>query len=315
MGSTDGRGGASGRTRTRARTPYTGWSRRSASCCAGYAVPWASGRRLVHADLHPSAYFLLVHIAEHGPVRASALVEAMDLDKGAMSRGVQHLIDLGLVDRTPDPDDGRATLLSVSAEGRTRLADMAVHRRKRLDERLSGWSDDELTAFVSELARYNATLELTPTAYVVPPRPRALSEPLASVAPMTSLVLIATCSELPDLDHDGRTLQRALVERGADRGVEVRPAVWDDPAVDWAAADVVLVRSTWDYAKRRDEFLAWAARVEEVTALHNPLGRPALEHRQDLPARPGRGRRTRRAAPPSSTAPTTRTRTPTSSTS
>ncbi len=88
---------------------------------------------------------------------------------------------------------------------------------------------------------------------------------------MTSLVLIATCSELPDLDHDSRALQRALVERGADRGVEARPAVWDDPTVDWAAADLVLVRSTWDYAKRRDEFLAWAARVEEVTVLHNPL--------------------------------------------
>ncbi|QIK68623.1 MarR family transcriptional regulator [Nocardioides sp. HDW12B] len=114
--------------------------------------------RLVHEDLHPSAYFLLVHVAEHGPLRASALVEAMDLDKGAMSRGVQHLIDLGLVDRTPDPDDGRATLIAVTDEGRTRLADMAEHRRKRLDERLAGWSDDELTAFVSELARYNATL-------------------------------------------------------------------------------------------------------------------------------------------------------------
>ena len=81
------------------------------------------------------------------------------------------------------------------------------------------------------------------------------------------LVLIATCSELPDLDHDGRTLQKAL----ADRGIEARPAVWDDDSVDWAAADLVLVRSTWDYAKRRDEFLVWAARVEEVTALHNPL--------------------------------------------
>ncbi len=115
--------------------------------------------RLVHPDLHPSSYFLLSHINEHAPVRASAVAEAMDLDKGAMSRGVQHLIGLGLVDRTPDPADGRATLLSVSAEGRTRLADMAVHRRKRLDERLSGWSDDELTGFVAELARYNATLE------------------------------------------------------------------------------------------------------------------------------------------------------------
>ncbi len=106
--------------------------------------------------------------------------------------------------------------------------------------------------------------------YVAPPRPRAVSERLASVTPVIHLILIATCSELPDLDHDGRTLQRALVERGGGR-VEARPAVWDDPAVDWAAADVVVVRSTWDYAKRRDEFLAWAARVEEVTELHNPL--------------------------------------------
>ncbi len=86
--------------------------------------------RLVHADLHPSAYFLLAHVAEHGPVRASALVEAMDLDKGAVSRRVQHLVDLGLVDRTPDPADGRATLVAVSREGRTRLADMAEHRRQ-----------------------------------------------------------------------------------------------------------------------------------------------------------------------------------------
>jgi hypothetical protein len=37
--------------------------------------------------------------------------------------------------------------------------------------------------------------------------------------------------------------------------------VWDDPAVDWDAFDVVLPRNTWDYIVRRDEFLAWAERV------------------------------------------------------
>jgi len=81
------------------------------------------------------------------------------------------------------------------------------------------------------------------------------------------LVLLATCAELPDLDEDTQVLQHALIDRGAD----ARPAVWTDDAVKWGAADLVLVRSTWDYAKRRDEFLAWAARVEAVTALHNPL--------------------------------------------
>jgi hypothetical protein len=39
------------------------------------------------------------------------------------------------------------------------------------------------------------------------------------------------------------------------------PAVWDDPGVDWSAFDLVVVRSTWDYTGRRDEFVAWAEGV------------------------------------------------------
>jgi hypothetical protein len=40
--------------------------------------------------------------------------------------------------------------------------------------------------------------------------------------------------------------------------------VWDDPAVDWSAYDLVLVRSTWDYSPRHDEFLAWARSLPQV---------------------------------------------------
>lgn len=80
------------------------------------------------------------------------------------------------------------------------------------------------------------------------------------------LVLLATCAEVPDLDDDARCLQRALVSRG----VDARPATWTDEAVDWAGADLVMVRSTWDYATQRDRYLAWARRVSEVTELHNP---------------------------------------------
>jgi hypothetical protein len=42
---------------------------------------------------------------------------------------------------------------------------------------------------------------------------------------------------------------------------------WDDPAVDWAAYDLAVLRSPWDYTGRRAEFVAWAARVP---ALANP---------------------------------------------
>jgi hypothetical protein len=39
--------------------------------------------------------------------------------------------------------------------------------------------------------------------------------------------------------------------------------IWDDPAVDWSAFDLVVVRSTWDYTDRRDDFVAWAERLGE----------------------------------------------------
>ena len=113
----------------------------------------------VHESLHPSTYLLLSHLAEHGPLRASALVGHFAMDKASVSRQVQTLLDLGLVDRSPDPDDGRATLLSVSDDGLRRLKDVASHRRKLLDERLGDWADEELADFAAVLARYNATLD------------------------------------------------------------------------------------------------------------------------------------------------------------
>ena len=40
--------------------------------------------------------------------------------------------------------------------------------------------------------------------------------------------------------------------------------MWDDAAVDWARFDLVVVRSTWDYPNRRDDFLAWAESLPRV---------------------------------------------------
>ena len=42
------------------------------------------------------------------------------------------------------------------------------------------------------------------------------------------------------------------------------PAVWTDPAVDWDAFALVVVRSTWDYITRRDAFLTWAHGVPRL---------------------------------------------------
>lgn len=114
--------------------------------------------RLVHEEMQPSSYLMLAYLAEHGPTRSSAMAEIFAIDKGAISRQVQHLVDLGLVDRSQDPEDGRASLLSASDDARRRLADVAEHRRKWLDEQLGDWSAAELADFVEELGRYNQAL-------------------------------------------------------------------------------------------------------------------------------------------------------------
>jgi len=76
-------------------------------------------------------------------------------------------------------------------------------------------------------------------------------------------VALATCSFFPAGDADDAGLPAAI-------GGDVTFAIWDDPAVDWAAFDLVVVRSTWDYQERRDAFLAWARGIGE--RLVNPPG-------------------------------------------
>ena len=115
--------------------------------------------RSVHPDLQPASYLLLAHLAESGPMRSSAVAEVFGIDKGAISRQVQNLVDLDLIERAPDPADGRATLLRVTDDARTRLGEMTRHRRQHLDERLGDWSEEDLTRLVSSLARYNDALE------------------------------------------------------------------------------------------------------------------------------------------------------------
>jgi DNA-binding MarR family transcriptional regulator len=115
--------------------------------------------RAVHPDLAPSSYLMLTYVAEHGPLRASEIADQFDIDKGAVSRQVSHLTELGLLARVTDPEDGRALLVSASDEGRSRLTDVARHRRKWLDERLGDWSEEELAGFVETLGRYNRALD------------------------------------------------------------------------------------------------------------------------------------------------------------
>ena len=76
-------------------------------------------------------------------------------------------------------------------------------------------------------------------------------------------IAIASFSGVPAGFDDDARLTDALRERGAAVDIEL----WDDPTVEWETHDLVVIRSTWDYQSRRDEFLAWVDRVGD--RIHN----------------------------------------------
>lgn len=77
-------------------------------------------------------------------------------------------------------------------------------------------------------------------------------------------VAIATCGGEPVDAEDQAFLDAAL----ARQGVRSDLIAWDADDADWDRYDLVVIRSTWDYTERLEEFLAWAA---SVPRLANPF--------------------------------------------
>lgn len=71
-------------------------------------------------------------------------------------------------------------------------------------------------------------------------------------------IVLASCVQLPGSDGD----DDGVVEALRARGLHARWLPWDDPETE--VADLVILRATWDYAERRDEFLAWTMRVRNL---------------------------------------------------
>ena len=83
---------------------------------------------------------------------------------------------------------------------------------------------------------------------------------------MPTRIALVSAREALALDEDMEPLAAALREAGA----EVATPFWDDAAVDWGRYSAAVLRSTWDYVERIDEFLPWAERCAQQTVLLNP---------------------------------------------
>ncbi|RIK09827.1 MAG: hypothetical protein DCC49_05270 [Acidobacteria bacterium] len=84
---------------------------------------------------------------------------------------------------------------------------------------------------------------------------------------MVSRVALVSARDFFDLDEDLPLVQLALEARGIGAVI----VDWHDRAFEWGSVELAVVRSTWDYTSRLDEFIAWAERVASATVLCNPV--------------------------------------------
>jgi len=107
-----------------------------------------------------SSYVLLFHLVRHGePMRSSLLAEVVCADPSTISRQITSLVDNGLVDRRPDPDDGRAVQLVATAKGQQLYAKMRAERDAVFADVLADWRADDVRQLSALLDRFTTDLE------------------------------------------------------------------------------------------------------------------------------------------------------------
>jgi DNA-binding MarR family transcriptional regulator len=106
--------------------------------------------------LNRTAAAVVASLRDDGPQRVTDLARRERVAQPTMTAIVSRLRREGLVDGTTDPDDARATLLSVTDAGRAALQVRVDARAALLAERLAALDDDQRAAIDRALPALDA---------------------------------------------------------------------------------------------------------------------------------------------------------------
>ncbi|MGE5280977.1 MAG: MarR family winged helix-turn-helix transcriptional regulator [Chloroflexota bacterium] len=111
------------------------------------------------AELTPTAASALATVERHGPLTPSELAEIERIKRPTATRILRVLEEAGLVDRSPDPEDGRSALLSVNAVGRERLRRLRGRKNAYLARRMRDLPAEDLRTLERAAAILERMLE------------------------------------------------------------------------------------------------------------------------------------------------------------
>lgn len=114
----------------------------------------------VHPGVEPASYPILFNLVA-GPQRVSLLAECVYSDVSTVSRQVTTLATHGLLDKVADPLDGRAFMVSLSAEGAELVERLKAGRGQWFCQMLHDWEPADADAFGDYLERFATSFELS----------------------------------------------------------------------------------------------------------------------------------------------------------
>nr|WP_276511468.1 MarR family transcriptional regulator [Curtobacterium pusillum] len=85
----------------------------------------------------------LATVVREGPLRPGELARAESVTKPTISRVLDVLEQKGLIERTADPDDGRAFVVMATRSGEQAVAEARSERAGMVAELVDRLSDDE----------------------------------------------------------------------------------------------------------------------------------------------------------------------------
>ena len=109
--------------------------------------------------LDSGSFWLLKSLAASGPLRVTDLAVCANLDASTVSRHVAQLHSAGLIERTPDPLDGRAQRVKLSDAGIARIEAALRSRRALLEKALGSWDPRDFEELEQLLTRFAGDVE------------------------------------------------------------------------------------------------------------------------------------------------------------
>jgi DNA-binding MarR family transcriptional regulator len=112
---------------------------------------------LADVDLSYSGILILETLSDR-PVRVTELAESTQIPTPSITRQIQDLESKGLISRSSDEQDGRASIVGLSEKGLRAAEAVGSVRIERLQRALDGWEVDDLRLLKTAFARLSETL-------------------------------------------------------------------------------------------------------------------------------------------------------------